>query len=302
MLDLRHLRHALALAELGHYARAAKACHISQPAMTRSIQALEHALGVPLFDRNRDGVQPTEFGRLLLRRAVDMDIAAREIEREIKLARGLDIGTLAIGAGPFGGAALVGPVVAQLNRRHPQLRIEIVVAPWRELPAHVRSRKVDVVVAELTDLAELADFESMPLRIHPLQVVCRPGHPLTQLKKPTATDLFRYPMAGPVLPEAAEKHILNIAPPALRQQLKERGAMTIQCDSSALLKSIVMQSDAISMMNRFMIERELAQGELVALNNLDLGMQTRYGAAWFAGRTVSSAMAVFLELLRAEDA
>jgi DNA-binding transcriptional LysR family regulator len=86
MIDLRHLRHALALAEHGNFARAADACHITQPALTRSIQSLEAALGVTLFDRRRGGVEPTAFGRLVLDHAAGLDMGSRELERELQLA------------------------------------------------------------------------------------------------------------------------------------------------------------------------------------------------------------------------
>lgn len=301
MIDLRHLRHALALAELGHYARAAKACHISQPALTRSIQSLESSLGVKLFDRGRDGVEPTHFGRILLRHAAGLHIAAKELEREINLAQGLEIGELTIGVGPYGGAAMIGAVVAKLNVRFPKLRIEIVVAPWQELPERVRARKVDIVVAELSDIAELNDFESMPMNVHRALVVCRSSHPLVSQETLTPVDMFRYPMAGPRLPSAVEKQLNQLAPPEFKETLLERGPLAIQCDSSAILKTIVMNSDAISMMNRFMIQAELVRGDLVCLPMPDMGIRMRYGVAWLAGRTISTAAETFIDILRQED-
>ena len=56
MIESRHLVHILALAEYQHYGRAAAAVHLTQPALTRSIQAAERSLGVRLFDRSRSGV------------------------------------------------------------------------------------------------------------------------------------------------------------------------------------------------------------------------------------------------------
>ena len=61
--DLRSLGHAQALAEHASFARAAKVLHITQPALSRSIQELERRVGVRLFDRARRGVEPTEAGR-----------------------------------------------------------------------------------------------------------------------------------------------------------------------------------------------------------------------------------------------
>jgi DNA-binding transcriptional LysR family regulator len=301
LIDLRHLRHALALAEHRHYERAADACHITQPALTRSIQSLESSLGVTLFDRGRGGVEPTHFGKLLLQHAAGLDIASRELERELNLARGLEVGELVVGVGPYGGAALVGPVLARLNQRHPKLRVRVIVAPWAELPARARAREVDVVVADLSDIAGQADFESRPLSVHRLFVVCRVGHPLTTTPARIAQDVFLYPLAGPQLPGAAFDRLCALAPPAMRAALRKQGALAIQCDSSAVLKAVVMDSDAVSLMSAFMLDVELAGGKLVILPDLDLRIRARFGAAWISGRTVSSATSAFVDLLQTHD-
>jgi DNA-binding transcriptional LysR family regulator len=301
VIDLRHLRHALALAEHRHYVRAADACHITQPALTRSIQSLETSLGVTLFDRGRGGVEPTALGRLLLQHAVGLETASRELEREVQLARGLEVGELVVGVGPYGGAALVGPVLARLNQRHPKLRIRVLVAPWTELPARARSREVDVVVAELSEIAEQDDFESRPLSVHRLFVVCRAGHPLATSPARTVQDVFRFPLAGPQLPAAAYERLCTLAPPPIRAAMRRQGALAIQCDSSAVLKAVVMGSDAVSMMSGFMLDVEWAGGQLVILPDLDLGLRARFGAAWMAGRTVSGATSRFIELLQVHD-
>ena len=93
MFDLRRLRHALALAEHRNFARAAAALHITQPALSRSIQALEDGLGVRLFDRSPRDVDPTAFGELVLRHARSLELSARDLDRELQLAKGLEIGT-----------------------------------------------------------------------------------------------------------------------------------------------------------------------------------------------------------------
>ncbi len=301
MIDLRHLRHALALAQHGHFARAADACHITQPALTRSIQSLEASLGVTLFDRGRGKIEATDLGRLLLQHAAGLDTASRELERELQLARGLEIGELVVGVGPYGGAALVGPVLARLNQRYPRLRIRVIVAPWTELPARVRAREVDVMVAEVSEIDQQEGFESLRLTVHRLFLVCRAGHPLTMLAAPGAMDVFGFPLAGPELPRAAFERLCELAPQALRAVMRKQGALTIQCDSSAVLKSVVMDSDAVTMMGPFMLDVERAGGQLVILQQPDLGIRARFGAAWLAGRTLSNASAAFIELLKLHD-
>ena len=68
MIEIRHLHHALALAEHRNFARAAEALHLSQPALTRSIQNLEEKMGLELFERRPKGVDPTDAGQLMLKR------------------------------------------------------------------------------------------------------------------------------------------------------------------------------------------------------------------------------------------
>jgi len=122
MVELRQLRHVIALAEHRKYARASGALHITQPALTRSIQGIEAQLGAPLFDRGPREVTPTAIGELVLRHARAIAHAAHDLERDVGLAKGMDLGELRVGAGPFVGATLVGEVVARMSRTHPKLR------------------------------------------------------------------------------------------------------------------------------------------------------------------------------------
>jgi DNA-binding transcriptional LysR family regulator len=304
VIELRHLRHLLALAEHGNFSRAADALHITQPALSRSIQALEASVGATLFDRNRSGIEPTEIGRLLLRHARSFDASAQDLDREVRLSKGLELGELRIGVGPYGGAALVGPVVGQLNRLHPRLRVRLTIAPWTELPERARARDVDVVVAELSELGTLDDFESQPLSEHRANFVCRTDHPVTRLPAVRLQDLYVYPIAGPRLPPAAEKALIDAAPNEQREYLRRAGLLTIECDSAKVLKVILTHSDALSMMPRFMVEAEARAGELVVLPDLDVDLRqrTRFGAAWLRHRSMSGAGRKFVELLCAHDA
>jgi DNA-binding transcriptional LysR family regulator len=142
MFELRHLRHALGLAEHRNFARAAETMHITQSALSRSIQALEESLGVILFDRAHGGVEPTIFGQLLLKNARDLDLMSRDLQREIELAKGLSSGELKIGVGPWGAAMLAGAVVGAMSLQYPQLRLTLVIGPRRELLARLHSRKL----------------------------------------------------------------------------------------------------------------------------------------------------------------
>ena len=86
-ITLRQLQHASALARHGSFREAAADMHITQPALTRSIQTLESSLGVSLFDRQTNGVEVSRAGEVLLRRAEGVleSAAGRTIARAPRL-------------------------------------------------------------------------------------------------------------------------------------------------------------------------------------------------------------------------
>src|SRR6185369_5541725 len=69
-LKLRHMEILLAVVETGSMAKAGSRLAISQPAISRAIAEMEHTLGVPVFDRSPHGVEPTQYGRALLKRGL----------------------------------------------------------------------------------------------------------------------------------------------------------------------------------------------------------------------------------------
>ena len=101
-MELRQLRHLIAVVEHGSFSRAAEAVHLTQPALSRSIQALEAEVGAAVLERNRGAIEPTDVGRLLLTHARQLDSATRDLERDIALTQGLELGELRIGVGRIG--------------------------------------------------------------------------------------------------------------------------------------------------------------------------------------------------------
>jgi DNA-binding transcriptional LysR family regulator len=300
-MDLRQLRHAMALAEARNFQRAADALHISQSALSRSIQALERSLGARLFDRGTRTVEPTELGRLVLAHATHVHGAARDLQRELALAQGLESGDLSVGAGPFGGAALLGPVAARLSRRHPKLRLKLIVAPWNELPDRLRSREIDLMIGDLRGARGVEEFEVHDLYHHPARVICRADHPLTKLPSPTAQDVFRYPVAGPHLAPGDVDSVLRPLAEPERARLRGRGILTITCDSAPTLVSLVEHSDTLSLLYLFLVADELRAGRLKVLPGVNVEPGPSFGVVRLRNRTLSQPARAFLDELQQHD-
>lgn len=302
-MDLRRLRHVLALAESGNYLRAAESLHLSQSALSRSIQSLETSLGEKLFDRNNRRVEPTEFGRLLIEHARTLDLAAQDLDREFALARGLETGQLRIGAGPYGGAMLAAQAVGRLCAKHPNLRVTVVTGPYEELPDRLRAREIDLMVGECRIVRGKDEFEFTEFPRHPAAVVCRPGHPLLSEPNSHVTAAFRYPLIGPQAPAADVDALLEMAPPAARAAMRKRGYLAVTCDSLPVLKTVLQSSDALCLMNLFMVAAELRAGTLAVLPpNFSYAGTGTFGVVWLRGRTLSPSARVFVDLLLEHDA
>jgi DNA-binding transcriptional LysR family regulator len=97
-VKLRDLHIALAVAEAGSMTRAAQALAVSYPVVSKTISELEHTLGVKLFDRSISGVEPTHYGRALLKSGVAVFDEMRKGLQQIESIKQPDVGELRIGS------------------------------------------------------------------------------------------------------------------------------------------------------------------------------------------------------------
>lgn len=307
MLPIHHLRHLLALGEHRHYARAAAAVHISQPALTRSIQALEALLGARLFDRGRGEVEPTAIRRMLLDYARGLELGAHDLRRAIALAKGAELGTLKVGAGPLAGAALAGTVAGRLCQLHPRLRIEVLIAPRQDLPQRLRNREIDLILADVSNTELMDDIEVVPLHAHAAVLVARAGHPLAlQPPPPDSAQWLAYPWAGPGLPPAPARTLARRRPGGQGRPLEP---FSIVCDSPAVLQDVLLASDAVAPVCVFMMAEALRSGRLVVLAAPPLGDYGAFGVARLRARSPSAPEETFIQTvldldqeMRAEEA
>ncbi|QQD17340.1 LysR family transcriptional regulator [Spongiibacter nanhainus] len=139
-MDLRKLKHALALAETGNYARAGKKLFITQSALSRSIQALESELGMMLFERHSNGVRVTVAGQEVLAGARDLLRHANSLERNVALMRNVELGKLQFGVGPVPAHVLLPRVMSGAAREKPGLQVSVQIQSAAKLVELLRSR------------------------------------------------------------------------------------------------------------------------------------------------------------------
>src|SRR5438874_1533386 len=122
-LSLRQLQYVVAVADARNFRRAAVACHVSQPSLSAQLAALEGALGVPIFERDRRHVMLTRGGADLVERARRVLVEADDLVDAAQRLGDPLAGTLRIGVIPTISPYLLPEVSAPLQRQHPRLTI-----------------------------------------------------------------------------------------------------------------------------------------------------------------------------------
>src|SRR5215472_5652020 len=149
-LKLRDLHVLLAVVEWGSMAKAAERLAISRPAVSKAIADLERMLGVSLLERSAAGVEPTLYGRALIRRSGVVFDELRQSIKEIEFLSDPTVGELSIGTSEPIAAGLLAAVIERLSRVHPRLvfNLEHDDAATLQL-RHLRERRVELVIARI---------------------------------------------------------------------------------------------------------------------------------------------------------
>lgn len=303
MIELRLIRHALALGRHRNFARAAEALHLTQPSLSRSVATLEAQLGVKLFDRSHKGVEPTTFGRALLEHGRTLLGEAEALEREIQLLAGLEAGTLKVGVGPYAGNVSVASAVARLVSRHPRLNVEVSALGPEAIVSGVLGGGFDLGVVTTMGLDDEPRIAFEPLPQHAIYLACRPGHPLAGRKQITLEDVLAYPLVAPPL-RSKPPLVTALREKALGRIDPESGDFlpAVTVNSLDLARLIATESDALFPGTASMIAPDLAAGRLTRLDFWIPAMTTDYGFVYLRNRTLSPAARVFMDELCAAEA
>jgi DNA-binding transcriptional LysR family regulator len=302
MLDLKLLIQAMTLARHRNFARAAEALHLTQPALSRSIAGLEAALGEKLFDRTRQGVEPTSFGQMLLARAQPLIDDAAELERDFRLLRGLQIGELRIGVGAYAADLSVGQAAGRLLGRHPKLRVELATTDLRAMVADLLQRRLDLAVIELSLVEGEATIATEPLPEHAACFFCRSGHPLAQHAAPGLDEVLAFPYIGPRLPPRVNPDFLKLARAGRIDADTGDYLPPVLVASIHLAKQVVLHSDAVGAAPLALLAGDVLAGRLLPLPLRAEWLHTRYGFAYLRERQLSPAALAFMGEVRAVEA
>ena len=148
-LTLKHFRYFEALAQHGHFGRAAEACAISQPALSLQIKELEEMLGAPLVERNRRQLRLTGLGEVLAERARGILQAVDEVGDLVRSARGDLSGPFRLGVIPTIAPYLLPAILKGLTTRFPALDVQLRETITPRLVDDIKAGRLDAAIVAL---------------------------------------------------------------------------------------------------------------------------------------------------------
>jgi DNA-binding transcriptional LysR family regulator len=292
-LNSRRLTHLIALAEEGSFARAAGRVHLSQPALSRSIQALEDELGMTLFDRAARGVAITAAGRMLVERARRVLFETRCLFRDVELLKTHELGEVRIGLGPYAAAVLLPDLLVEFSQRFPKIKVSIELGEGDALLARLRAEQIDFLVTDRRVPPVTPDITLHRLPVHEGGWFVRAGHPLLTRGAASYAALRDYPLVSVSLPAFMKDALHRL----FKYRAHEQIPLQMECNDVAVLKDVVAQTDAILFATVSAVRRDLETARLArvpVMHPRKLGLE--FALVVLAERTPSPAAHAALAL------
>jgi len=288
-MTLVQLRHLTSLAQTGSFSKSAAALFLTQPALSRSIRALEVELGQPLFDRIGRHSEVTPFGREVVERARELVLAADDLRDSSRRASDGQEGVLRIGMGSGPGSMLMTPLLMKTAQDRPRLRVEIARAGTDLLVQALRERVLDALIVDARSLRPAPDLNAQFLHEMRGAFMVRRGHPLARRRGGASfDDLLRYPIAStPLSDEVARLLIERYGPRA-----HPSTCVTLRCEEIPSLVEVTRRSDAVLLAIR------AAAPDLVELDMQPaLAATARFGLVTLARRSEPPGLATVRALM-----
>jgi len=285
-MDLANLTAFIAVAEAGSFSEAGERLHLTQPAVSKRIAALEQQLQVRLFDRLGRQVSLTEGGRALLPRAYRILSVLEDTRRALNNLNGDVSGRLTLATSHHIGLHRLPPLLRAFTRAHPQVVLDI-----RFLDSEVAYEEILHGRAELAVIT-LAPETAAPVRAvkvwdDPLDFVAAPEHPLARDGQASLSDVALHPAVFPG-DNTFTHHIVR--------RLFEQEGLTPNIAMSTnyleTIKMLVSIGIAWSVLPRTMLDDQVKPLTLPGVR-----LSRRLGYILHTERTLSNAARAFMTLL-----
>lgn len=293
-MTLDQLRTFQAVAAVKSFRGAADVLHITQPAVSKQIQALELELKEPLFERGKS-VRLTLAGAALLKHAEHLSRILAVAKEEISDLKGLRAGHLSIGSAHSIATNILPGLIETYRARYPAVQLSVNSAWSGEIIARVKAYDLDFGLIRLLSPKPkgFQQLNLVPFAVDDLAFVASPNHPLAGRKKLTWADLQE---ASWIL-----NHNGCVYRSHIESRLKERGRalkVVVEVMGMELQKKLTELGLGVSVLPGHLVAAELRQGSLRALNVEGTKLEIYSCLIFRKDKHIHGAMKGFLRLLQ----
>lgn len=260
-MTLSQLRTFVTVARLGSVKAAAHALEVSEPAISGAVGALRRELGDKLYIRSGGVIELTPGGRRLARAAGEILDLAEETRRVVRAGE-TEKTTLRVAATPPFAEFAAGPLLSVFTHRHPEIDVELQVAPREDHAGLLANRSADITLGPpVTERVDVPAMVSEPFLRYGLIVVAAPGHTLSASKGLAPAALVSTPwLLGPYENDRSTDTGAFLA----RQSIAPRRTRTFPNFAAALAQ--VASGRGVTLAIAHTVRDELERGALVELD------------------------------------
>ncbi len=295
-MELRQLRHFLEVVDRGSLGDAARHLQVSQPSLTKSIQALERSVGGTLFERSVQGMKPTALGRGLEARARVIAGEIGRAKREIGELLGAERGKVVVGTGPSFGHTVLPLALARLYRTHPGIEVRMIDGFLDTVLPLVKTGAIDYAFFVAPDQLGEEDLDhEILLPAQEIGIVTNARNPLGARRNISAEEIWHEPWTLPIPPDFFRGK--------LERRFRELGLPppqpVIEHSSVFAAKNILRTGNFVSILASMLVKDEIERKELCRLDVPDLVWKVDHSVIYRRGITLPPAAKKLLEEIRA---
>lgn len=290
MIELRHLRSVVAIAETGSISKAGKRLNLSQPALSHQMKALEDHLGIELFQRKSNPLRLSRSGERLLATAYEVERLVMQCERDIARIAGGKAGQLRIAVECHSCFDWLMPSMDAFREGWPEVEMDLVSGFQPDPVGLLTDDKADLVIVSQAKPRPGVTYHPL-FRYEVLALLAR-NHPYTKKPHLTARDFARETLVTYPIPDDRIDVIREVLAPAKVDPPRRKTELTV-----AILQ-LVASNRAIAAMPGWAVQPYLERGYVVPRPIRKNGLFSNLHAATTTENATSVYMAEFLDTMR----
>ncbi|HXE90536.1 MAG TPA: LysR family transcriptional regulator [Terriglobales bacterium] len=287
-MDYDQLETFLEVARLSSFSRAAEKRFRTQPAISAQIRVLEEEVGAKLLDRSGGKVSLTAPGKAFQKFAEEALAARRQILTSLAEMERVPRGEIVVGANEGTCLHILPEVFAEFKKQYPSVSVSIQRSERARVLESIIDNSVDFGVVSMP--VNDTRLTVVPIHRDELVAIAAPQHPLAKLEAVSASDVVRYPLLLPKVGRTRD------ALEALFDQLRLKPNISMELDSSELLKRFAAAGVGVGFIARSNVLEDVRAGALVALPLADAHIRRDLALVFRKDKALSRAALAFIDI------